>query len=451
MSESLQRPNAELSQQEKSVKRNLKKLLKLQSRRRKLEVRLKQALSRREYVLAAKTKADLLAFLQNQGEEPNLASTGRDEMYNGETLPAAQPQQQHRLHETARSFVESMYHRLNAHLQEDCSHLADGTTTTTSNQEASAVATLQKKSSAKIKEYQIVEARTLLQNMTKGRQQLGMFDNEAALRGYTRQKFIERAMLVVTSLGRLEEQDDCSVLLESASDDNNDNNVLAQQQQQRRVRQKIRERLRSVRSIASVGCGPGCDAVGVAGWLSAIGSLSSSLSTEEVSITPTPTLDYVVLLDWAMPQWERIVQPLRSVMVPAVVGKMVTSSCDVRSSLLHADNATALQLLSQSSSADDDQDSHNNRQLEVDIVITSYLLSETRDHWQAFFDDAVRLAAESTIFIFTDPTAWQLHIFRESNSDSMDFLWLDSSMKRLELQALEGRVGPAVLIGIKRG
>jgi hypothetical protein len=32
----------------------------------------------------------------------------------------------------------------------------------------------------------------------------------------------------------------------------------------------------------------------------------------------------------------------------------------------------------------------------------------------------------------------------------MDFVWLDSSMHQPELQLLEGRVGPAVLLGIKR-
>jgi hypothetical protein len=62
----------------------------------------------------------------------------------------------------------------------------------------------------------------------------------------------------------------------------------------------------------------------------------------------------------------------------------------------------------------------------------------------------VRRTDPGTLFIFSDPTAWQLHLFMERSSYCMDFCWLDSSMYRPELQALEGRVGPAVLVGIKR-
>ena len=69
-----------------------------------------------------------------------------------------------------------------------------------------------------------------------------------------------------------------------------------------------------------------------------------------------------------------------------------------------------------------------------------------------------------TIFLLTDSTAWQLHLFRERyefhNTDSddngsddrrrrMNFVWLDSSIYRPELQELEGRNGAGVLLGMK--
>ena len=107
--------------------------------------------------------------------------------------------------------------------------------------------------------------------------------------------------------------------------------------------------------------------------------------------------------------------------------------------------------------------------LNVDLILVSYLLSETRGKWHAFFDDVVDLVPVGTLFLFTDPTAWQMHSFREryeffSNDKNgsttnggvdchgekqrrMNFVWLDSSIYRPEMQKLEGRNGPAVLLG----
>lgn len=85
----------------------------------------------------------------------------------------------------------------------------------------------------------------------------------------------------------------------------------------------------------------------------------------------------------------------------------------------------------------------------IDIVIVSYLLSETRDKWQIFMDDLINFHLRSNaIVLLSDPTAWQLHIFRQRYIQRIDFMWLDSSMLHPRLQSLEGRVGPAVLIGI---
>jgi hypothetical protein len=74
----------------------------------------------------------------------------------------------------------------------------------------------------------------------------------------------------------------------------------------------------------------------------------------------------------------------------------------------------------------------------------------------------VQQSIPGTAFLLTDPTAWQLHAFRrryefstlkERHSNKphrqFHFVWLDSSMDRPELQVLEGRIGPAILMGIK--
>ena len=150
-----------------------------------------------------------------------------------------------------------------------------------------------------------------------------------------------------------------------------------------------------------------------------------------------------------------------------------------------------------------DIDTHDNEWLtNTDLVVVSYLLSETRDAWYDYFDDFVGRCKVGTLFLITDPTAWQLHIFRQryeydnsyinSNSASditpcdgvsmqtslnedirstlssrpdvveaqkpqphhqrrvlMEFQWLDSSMYRPELQELEGRNGPGVILAMK--
>jgi hypothetical protein len=389
------RPNSELSEDEKNAKRDLKRLLKRQSRRRKLEIRLSQAIARREHVFAEQARAALEAFMLE--EEP------------GETS-----QHQHGSSQVARELVESIYHKLQARLRDNHEHAVQ-------------------KPAAELKEFRTEQARTLLRNMTKGSQTESMFENEAALRGYTRQKFNERAILMVTALTKLWN------LPES---------------QRSGCHERIRAKLASVRSLCSVGCGPGCDAVGVAAWLSSINQSSSSSSLLSGSTTTRPILDYAVLLDYAVQHWDRILTPLINVVVPEFVGDMVTSSCDVRSSLTESNNAVVAQLLSRreevDGTGDDSGNDNDSHRLKVDLIVTSYLLSETRGQWHAFYDDLVRRTDPGTLFIFTDPTAWQLHVFMERSSHCMDFCWLDSSMYRPELQALEGRVGPAVLVGIKR-
>jgi hypothetical protein len=395
----LQRPNSELSEDEKNAKRDLKRLLKRQTKRRKLEMRLSQAIARQSHDFAEQARADLEAFLLK--EEP-------DE--NSQHKPVD--------HQVARDVVESIYHKLQEHLRDN--HTQD----------------LQKTSAAALKILQTEQARTLLMNMTKGSQTESMFENEAALRGYMRQKFIERAMLMVTALTKLESLPESS-----------------QSQGSGGIHERIRDKLRSVRSLASVGCGPGCDAVGVAAWLSSIHHQLSPFVSGVAMTKQRPVLDYVLQLDYTVKHWDRILEPLVQVVVPDFIGDMVTAFCDVRSPITaESSNAVAARLLSPRDEIDgtDNDDDINSERLKVDLVVTSYLLSETRGQWHAFFDDLVRRTDPGTLFIFSDPTAWQLHLFMERSSYCMDFCWLDSSMYRPELQALEGRVGPAVLVGIKR-
>ena len=53
-------------------------------------------------------------------------------------------------------------------------------------------------------------------------------------------------------------------------------------------------------------------------------------------------------------------------------------------------------------------------------------------------------------FIAIIITSVLIQVNQSESPQIMDFVWLDSSMHSPMLQALEGRVGPAVLLGMKR-
>jgi hypothetical protein len=202
----------------------------------------------------------------------------------------------------------------------------------------------------------------------------------------------------------------------------------------------------------------------------------------EMEIKEEYVLDRVVLLDWAMDHWKPILTSVRKILLAEhLIQSMEMATCDVRVPLSQQPNVKeqhddhhvlnnvsiqpcsddVLSLLTWSHSQESVVASRvNESRLEVDMVVISYLLSETRGQWHHFLDELVRFSSPGTVFLLTDPTAWQLHAFRRryefsctpGQSDStkqFHFVWLDSSMHRPELQVLEGRIGPAILMGIK--
>ena len=233
------------------------------------------------------------------------------------------------------------------------------------------------------------QARVLLGNMHKGTQQLDMFDNRDALLGYTRHKFSERALLAVYSCVRLE-------------------GLWS---------------LDGVRSVCSIGCGPGCDAVGALAYARSIGQ----------------RLERIVFLDWAMPQWKDLMTPIEDFVQreePEI--RLDMASANARLSLDHEENMEAREMILGSSGSCD-----------IDLFLASYLLSETRGDWPRFFDTLWQKAEPGALFLLSDPTAWQLHQFIDRYPDC-DVRWVDSSRDHPDLQALDNRVGPATVFVRKR-
>jgi hypothetical protein len=253
---------------------------------------------------------------------------------------------------------------------------------------------------------QTLQARPLLSHMTKGTQTESMFENDAALIGYTRQKFMERAVLVFKSLEKLRDSP------------------------------QMWEQLIRVRSVLSIGCGPGCDAVGVVTFLRhvlVVMGEGEQPARREEGEGNLPIVDRVLLMDFVMPRWNRLViNHLDSIIRPALVSSMETAACDVRYSFHDERNSQAAECVTKHP---------------IDLVVISYLLTETRDQWTDFFRDLLESLTTSCLFLLSEPTAWQLHSFANHFADFVvEQEWVDSSQHMPELQPLEGRMGPAVLV-----
>lgn len=263
------------------------------------------------------------------------------------------------------------------------------------------------------KQVQTDQAVALLRNMSKGTQEKHMFQDANTLLGYSRQKFFERAMLVCNSFLKLRP---------------NTNNASSVNNEDTELRKSVWDRLCSVRRVCSVGCGPGNDAVGVVAFLKAIGKGS-------------PQLEHAILLDWAMDDWKLVIDPLCDIVVPDHVQAMETSTCDVSESLLESvANRQAKELL-----LDNDASESN-----VDLFLISYLLTEVRGQWQEFVKEMIQVSKPNTLFYLAEPVPWQLHRIKELYKDLLEFIWLDSSMNQPEMQPLDNRLGPGVLLGRKR-
>jgi hypothetical protein len=204
-----------------------------------------------------------------------------------------------------------------------------------------------------------------------------MFQNQVALRGYTRHKFIERAVLITTSLSKLVPAPVKPYTMNEAC-------------------QTLWDGLQTVNTVVSIGCGPGCDAVGVAAWFDAAISSCSAQNRR------------AVMLDWAMSDWQSpILDTLHPLMVPSCFQHMDFVTCDVTNSLKECSNEQARQFLHGAG----DECGVLNGSAGTVLVVTSYLLSETRNRWHDFYSEIFESSALGTLFLFTDPTAWQGRLF----------------------------------------
>jgi len=394
--------NKELTAEERKRKNELKKEFKTKQKRAKLETRLRHAISRKDARVEQETRALLGNYVLEQVVDDNETS--------------------------ARAIILDLYTRLKQRqkeMLESCDCLRT------------------------FKEIQTNEAVGLLRHMTKGTQAKDMFFNKDALWGYTRQKFQERALLLYKSMAKLH-PDKVSAL------------SLPPHESHRYT--KAWEAITRIRKICSVGCGPGCDAAGVLALLQTIAKQGCNETKHQKKL-----LESVYLLDWAINEWATIVNILKDLLIPALVENIYCSSCDITKSLIYADcNLEARTVLCPLRSSDengyidnDDKGCHDG----VDLYLFSYILTETREKWHQFWNELVDKAKRNALFYIAEPTPWQIHkiisieeereeshINKEEEAASrLEFIWLDSSMDQpAALQALNGRLGPGVLLARKK-
>jgi len=475
------RPNTELTSAEKQAKRRGKRHLKQRTRIRKYEVRWSQAVGRQDTAVAARARGELrdyLTALRNEGSDslwyqsdfPQVYRTFLEDETGTVSVPTVFSNGNYHnntaltncdaasvaagRHWMTRTIWQKLVLKMilpvpDSAVQENGQDEVNDTLTTRAlrnydhnplkhlnlNDEEATLPLMRNGRSRK--HQQTMQARDLLNHMAKGTQTESMFDNDEALIGYTRQKFMERALLALKSLQRVRP------VMHQAS---------------------LWKALTQVRSVLSIGCGPGCDAVGILTFL----RRHRPEDTVSLRRRRRPLLDRLVLMDYVMPRWKRLVLshliPLLTEPSPDIpmVSQVKMASCDVRYPLTtDPRNREAWNCLygSVAATADGggggggDQDSVDwnatSSQSSMDLIVVSYLLTETRDQWLDFFRDVVRENA-GCLLLLSEPTAWQLHSFlahfTDDNDSIQNYQWLDSSRDSPHLQSLEKRLGPAVLL-----
>lgn len=404
------KPNSQLTEEEKIAKRRLKKRVKLQSRIKSIQNRIRHSQIRKDPEQEEIARKDLTALYEKEKEaieEMNFGQEGGGNNYGDGDDDDENATQMRLLREEAKPLIFQVTDDL--FRQADKVAIAQGETT---------------------KEVQTANAVKLLKHMTKGTQNLKMFEDKDALWGYARQKFHERAMLLCTSLGRIR-------LRAGSKVKNNDNDaILKRNLILKRAWDMIKAKC--IRKVCSIGCGPGNDAVGLLSFLRM--ALGSSINI----------LDDLLLVDWSINEWKNaIIDPLQNILEQnKFVGdeSVHTIFGDVTKDLEDEENVNLLTQLCGVDGADHDHDVVSN----YDMFLISYLLSETRGKWEKFFIPLVKIVKPGCMFYFAEPVPWQLHRFIERFNEYFDFVWIDSSMDYPALQEADRRAGPAVLFAIKK-
>jgi hypothetical protein len=296
-------------------------------------------------------------------------------------------------------------------------------------------------------DYDHDESRNLLYHMSKASADVADLycqTNIAALKGYTRQKFVERARLVADSIARVHYVASwpTSTTTSTTATNCEDDQQLEYYDRDDEMTNDLfhtcrlfSHQLQQVQSIASIGCGPGSDLTGAV----AATIVMTGLKNHDRN-NVAQQIKNIIALDSSMDDcWDVIVKDVLD-QFKADSNHVVMGNCDIRHDP-KTGGGTGKNANDGSSGLDQVVSCGLNL-----LIVISYVLCETRGQWYGWMDDLVEQCAVGTLWLLTEPTAWQLHIFRTRYHHVLDHVWLDTSLYRPDLQELETRNGPAVLL-----
>ena len=428
------KPNSALTPEERKAKQRIKKLSKLQSKITKMEKSIAHAQQFSNTNVAENSKETLVDLVNNsEFREIALSFVSEEFKYlfeDGEAKDdvssadntTSEPK---RIETQAKAIITKVSNELFLHMYADDidqteQNVEDVDEVEVEVEEDAERRRKRKRYEAKQKRLEVLratkaehqtKAKQMCRAMTKGEQKESMFDDAAALWGYTRQKYVERARLVCQSFLKLHPQTNAPAGTELST-------------KQIELKDTIWKIFISVGRVCSIGCGPGSDVAGVL-------ALRKSMCMERKKEYISPS---AVLSDYVIDQWKGTIL---DIVLPIVAKEGLVNL-----------EAVACERTDVTKVESNDAFARNERRGKT-LYITSYLLSEQRDKWHDYYISLAKEAKSGDIFYFCEPKPWQLHLLIRMTKEWLSFLWLDSSMYFEELQTTDMRAGPAVLVAIK--
>ena len=421
---SFRKPNSALTPEERQAKQRVKKLSKLQSKISKLEKRINHAGRFANVNVAEDSKVELIDLV-NQSEYRQIAlsfvsdqhqylfENGDGSKEDGASEKPLSTSELGRIEKQANALITKISNELFLHMYTDRAVQINNSP----DEEDDAIRRKRKRAEAKQKRLDALratkadhqtKAKQMCRAMTKGEQEESMFEDAAALWGYTRQKYVERARLICRSFLKLHPLKTAPTGTELSAE-------------QLELKLCIWEAFLSVDRVCSIGCGPASDVAGLF-------ALKRSICLENKGGFDPPSL---LLLDFVIDQWKATILDIA---LPIMDGEGLADMERIafkKTDITKRESNTMLPPNSRPGNT---------------LFITSYLLAEQREKWHDYYTSLARTAKSGDIFYFCEPTPWQLHSLIGLTKDWLSFLWVDSSMYFAELQPTDMRAGPAVLV-----
>ena len=421
------KPNSQLTQIEKDAKKSLKKQIKLAKRQRRERHRLQNVahfqaeqsakieLTKRGQKWTKKPSRTLADLLKAENSSSSLSSSLSSSMSSSLSSSSSSTNKQYS------STVDTSIMRppsSTSTIREQCIEKI-----------RTVVAKLLSQSVSKSKKITREAGNKLLRHMTKGTQELNMMTSETAIWGYVSYKFAKRCLLTFDTLRRLRPET-CPNQLHQILGNCNHREAAA----------LLWTHIGNVSTAVSVGGGSGNNLYAVLLLHQFYyNTLKTVTNTEKDSFeSNTSPLKQLIVLDFASDEWHPVISHLSEIC--RIENKKQTehrkqtehessSSSSSSSSTEHESSSLSSPSSTSSSSTSSSSCEFLCHQCDVtlplsnpfnerakitlsntNLIIISYLLTETRGKWNSFFMEMFDNAIPGTLILLMEPTVWQHHI-----------------------------------------